>query len=304
MASRLCDRPVMAEGDHGHMKTGRIPDPLKFPSPGRRAAAGRSDGGRIGSDGGGWLLRAVEQRTHRLTRLAGCCVDPRDPDRIGPDRTPGRDADHATAEGIGVGPCRPRRSRRLAPGSAAGRAHGALLARPKLRPRARTSVLSRPPSPPARWRHAPSVKRHAALSIQHRIQRPVIAPVHPARSLLCPGPERPPSTGLSPGRNPSARRLFALDQPRRRLSSAPLAGPGPQSRFISGAVRIPRQARDAIVHRLLIRDLHLGLALGLYAMPRAEDRSRRGSTWRPMGRIRASRRSVFPRGRLLTRRQQ
>jgi hypothetical protein len=44
--------------------------------------SGRFDGGKISSDGGGLLLREVEQRTHILKRLAGCFVDHRDRDQI------------------------------------------------------------------------------------------------------------------------------------------------------------------------------------------------------------------------------
>lgn len=43
---------------------------------------GAFDGGHISSDGGGLLLRAVEQHTNIIGRFADCFVDHRDPDRI------------------------------------------------------------------------------------------------------------------------------------------------------------------------------------------------------------------------------
>jgi hypothetical protein len=42
---------------------------------------GRFNGGEISSDGGGLLLREVEQRTHILRRLSACFTDRRDPAR-------------------------------------------------------------------------------------------------------------------------------------------------------------------------------------------------------------------------------
>ena len=49
---------------------------------GRREVVGRFDGGEISSDGGGLLLREVEQRTHLLGRLSECFTDRREPSRI------------------------------------------------------------------------------------------------------------------------------------------------------------------------------------------------------------------------------
>jgi hypothetical protein len=43
---------------------------MDFHGLGRRGVMGRFDGGRISSDGGGVLLREVEERTHILKRLA------------------------------------------------------------------------------------------------------------------------------------------------------------------------------------------------------------------------------------------
>lgn len=43
---------------------------LEFHALGKRVVAGKFDGGRISSDGGGLLLREVEARTQILARLA------------------------------------------------------------------------------------------------------------------------------------------------------------------------------------------------------------------------------------------
>lgn len=48
----------------------------------RREVRGRFDGGAIPSDGGGLLLREVEQRTGILAQFAACFTDHRDPERI------------------------------------------------------------------------------------------------------------------------------------------------------------------------------------------------------------------------------
>ena len=45
---------------------------LAFQGLGRREVVGRFDGGEISSDGGGLLLREVEQRTQILRRLSQC----------------------------------------------------------------------------------------------------------------------------------------------------------------------------------------------------------------------------------------
>ena len=55
---------------------------LEFHTLGRRAVIGKFDGGRITSDGGGVLLREVEQRTHILKRFSECFTDYRDPELI------------------------------------------------------------------------------------------------------------------------------------------------------------------------------------------------------------------------------
>ncbi len=63
------------------MTTECPPHQLEFHSLGRRDIVARCDGGEISSNGGGLLLREVEQRTHLLHRLSQCCTDYRDQDR-------------------------------------------------------------------------------------------------------------------------------------------------------------------------------------------------------------------------------
>lgn len=55
---------------------------LEFHALGRRAVVGNFDGGMISSDGGGLLLREVEERTHIVERLAEQFVDHRDPGAV------------------------------------------------------------------------------------------------------------------------------------------------------------------------------------------------------------------------------
>lgn len=59
------------------MSTECNPSQLEFHALGRRDVVGRFDGGRITSDGGGLLLREVDQRLGLLHRLAGCFDDHR-----------------------------------------------------------------------------------------------------------------------------------------------------------------------------------------------------------------------------------
>jgi len=61
------------------MRTECNTEQLEFHGLGRRRVVGKFDGGKISSDGGGVLLREVEQRTHILKRLAGCFTDHQDP---------------------------------------------------------------------------------------------------------------------------------------------------------------------------------------------------------------------------------
>ncbi|MEZ5553231.1 MAG: transposase [Pseudomonadales bacterium] len=64
------------------MATECNPEQLKFHALDRRQVIGRFDGGRITSDGGGLLLREVDQRLGMLSRLAGCFTDYRNPNSI------------------------------------------------------------------------------------------------------------------------------------------------------------------------------------------------------------------------------
>ncbi|WP_419640528.1 IS1380 family transposase [Thiolapillus sp.] len=64
------------------MNTECKPEQLEFQSLGRREVIGRFDGGRITSDGGGLLLREVDQRIGLLDRLAACFTDHRNPESI------------------------------------------------------------------------------------------------------------------------------------------------------------------------------------------------------------------------------
>ena len=57
------------------MNTECIPDQLEFHGPGRRQIVGRFDGGRLTSDGGGLLLREVDQRIGLLDRVGACFRD-------------------------------------------------------------------------------------------------------------------------------------------------------------------------------------------------------------------------------------
>ncbi len=66
----------------GLMTTQCIPLQLEFHGANRRDVIGRFDGGQISSDGGGLLLREVEQRTGVLRRLARAFTDYRHPDWI------------------------------------------------------------------------------------------------------------------------------------------------------------------------------------------------------------------------------
>ena len=55
---------------------------LEFHALGSREVVGRFDGGRLTSDGGGLLLREVDQRIGLLHRLAGCFDDYRNPNSV------------------------------------------------------------------------------------------------------------------------------------------------------------------------------------------------------------------------------
>ena len=64
------------------MRTECNPEQLEFHALGRRDVIGRFDGGRITSDGGGLLLREVDQRMGLLDRLAECFTDYRNPNSV------------------------------------------------------------------------------------------------------------------------------------------------------------------------------------------------------------------------------
>ena len=64
------------------MSTQCNPAQLEFHALGRREVVGRFDGGRITSDGGGVLLREVDQRLGMLERLARCFSDYRNPNSV------------------------------------------------------------------------------------------------------------------------------------------------------------------------------------------------------------------------------
>jgi len=55
------------------------PEPFKFHELGNREVVAQFDGGDITTDGGGLLLREVEQRTGIIRRFAACFRDYRDP---------------------------------------------------------------------------------------------------------------------------------------------------------------------------------------------------------------------------------
>src|ERR1043166_2064207 len=58
------------------------PKSIEFHALGSREVVAQFDGGDITSDGGGLILREVEQRTGILKKFAACFVDYRDPEAI------------------------------------------------------------------------------------------------------------------------------------------------------------------------------------------------------------------------------
>ena len=64
------------------MRTDCNPKQLEFHALGRREVVGRFDGGRITSDGGGLLLREVDQRIGLMARVAKCFTDWRHPGSV------------------------------------------------------------------------------------------------------------------------------------------------------------------------------------------------------------------------------
>ena len=63
------------------METECKPEQLEFHDLGRREVVAKFDGGQISSDGGGLLLREVENHTAILQRLSEQFTDYRDPRR-------------------------------------------------------------------------------------------------------------------------------------------------------------------------------------------------------------------------------
>ena len=61
------------------MRTECYQESFGFQSVGQREVVGRFDGGAITSDGGGLLLREVDQRLRLLERFAACFRDHRNP---------------------------------------------------------------------------------------------------------------------------------------------------------------------------------------------------------------------------------
>jgi len=55
---------------------------VRFSSLNRRRVEGSWDGGRLGSDGGGVLLREVDRRLGLISAMNDCVADPRDPGRV------------------------------------------------------------------------------------------------------------------------------------------------------------------------------------------------------------------------------
>ncbi len=53
-----------------------------FQQVGGREIVARFDGGRVTSDGGGILLREIEERFHLVEKFAACFTDHRDPQLI------------------------------------------------------------------------------------------------------------------------------------------------------------------------------------------------------------------------------
>ena len=64
------------------MSTQCTAEQLEFHAFGSREVVGRFDGGRMSSDGGGLLLREVDQRLGMLSRLGACFSDYRNPNSI------------------------------------------------------------------------------------------------------------------------------------------------------------------------------------------------------------------------------
>ncbi len=82
MAFRLCESPETLKRKAAFLTTECKPKPIEFHALGSREVVARFDGGDITSDGGGLILREVEQRTGILKKFAACFVDYRNPEAI------------------------------------------------------------------------------------------------------------------------------------------------------------------------------------------------------------------------------
>ena len=82
MAFRLCDKSEMTKRKAAFLMTECKPKPIEFHALGSREVVAHFDGGDITSDGGGLILREVEQRTGILKKFAACFLDYRKPEAI------------------------------------------------------------------------------------------------------------------------------------------------------------------------------------------------------------------------------
>src|SRR5437899_1454575 len=82
MAFRLCEETETAKTKAAFLMTECKPKGIEFHALGSREVVGHFDGGDITSDGGGLMLREVEQRTGILKKFAACFVDYRNPEAI------------------------------------------------------------------------------------------------------------------------------------------------------------------------------------------------------------------------------
>ena len=72
----------MSKTEAAFLMTQCKPEPVEFHALGSREVVGHFDGGDITSDGGGLMLREVEQRTGILKKFAACFVDYRNREAI------------------------------------------------------------------------------------------------------------------------------------------------------------------------------------------------------------------------------
>src|SRR5207237_9251667 len=79
---QACESPETLKRKAAFLMTECKPKPIEFHALGAREVMAYFDGGDITSDGGGLILREVEQRTGILKKFAACFVDYRDPEAI------------------------------------------------------------------------------------------------------------------------------------------------------------------------------------------------------------------------------